>query len=92
MSTCRLRMNVDAEKIGASLLALLSLSSVAWSVDSGQIRIPARSATPLFAGQSGRQKSEIHFDPATALKRSEKYISPWPQKVNLECYWCVVNM
>jgi hypothetical protein len=33
-------MNVDAEKIGASLLA-------------------------LFAGQSGRQKSEIHFDPAT---------------------------
>jgi VWFA-related protein len=29
------------------------------------VRVPSRPATPLFKGKSGKQKTEIHFDPAT---------------------------
>jgi len=31
----------------------------------GQVHIPTRSAITLFKGQQGKQKTEIHFDPAT---------------------------
>ena len=31
----------------------------------GQIQVPKRAATPLFKGKQGRQRTEIHFDPAT---------------------------
>src|ERR1700733_9383792 len=31
----------------------------------GQVLIPTRSAITLFKGQQGKQKTEIHFDPAT---------------------------
>jgi VWFA-related protein len=30
-----------------------------------QVRIPSRASNPLFPGKQGRQKTEIHFDPAT---------------------------
>jgi VWFA-related protein len=30
-----------------------------------QVRIPSRASKPLFEGKPGRQKTEIHFDPAT---------------------------
>ncbi len=33
----------------------------------GQIQVPNRSATSLFQGQQGKQKTEIHFDPATGM-------------------------
>ncbi len=33
----------------------------------GQVHIPTRSAITLFKGQQGKQKTEIHFDPATGL-------------------------
>ncbi|HZP64624.1 MAG TPA: VWA domain-containing protein [Terriglobales bacterium] len=33
----------------------------------GQIQVPNRSATPLFKGKQGQQKTEIHFDPATRV-------------------------
>jgi VWFA-related protein len=33
----------------------------------GKIQIPNRSATSLFQGQQGKQKTEIHFDPATGM-------------------------
>jgi VWFA-related protein len=33
----------------------------------GQIQIPSRPATPLFQGEQGNQKTEIRFDPATAM-------------------------
>lgn len=33
----------------------------------GQIRIPDRASTPLFKGQPGQQRTEIHFDPATGM-------------------------
>ena len=32
-----------------------------------QIHIPNRAASPLFTGKQGKQKTEIHFDPATGL-------------------------
>jgi Ca-activated chloride channel family protein len=33
----------------------------------GPIRIPDRSSTPLFKGEQGQQRTEIHFDPATRM-------------------------
>ena len=30
-----------------------------------ELQIPARAVTPLFKGEQGKQKTEIHFDPAT---------------------------
>jgi len=33
----------------------------------GQIHIPSRRPTPLFEGKEGKQKTEIHFDPATHM-------------------------
>src|ERR1700722_9563828 len=32
-----------------------------------QIHVPNRPSTPLFQGEQGRQKTEIHFDPATRV-------------------------
>jgi VWFA-related protein len=32
-----------------------------------QIHIPSRRPTPLFEGKEGKQKTEIHFDPATHM-------------------------
>ena len=32
---------------------------------SGQIRIPSREASALFKGGQGKQRTEIHFDPAS---------------------------
>jgi VWFA-related protein len=32
-----------------------------------QIHVPNRPSTPLFQGEQGRQKTEIHFDPATGF-------------------------
>ena len=37
------------------------------SKDAERIHIPNRSANPLFEGSQGKQKTEIHFDPATGL-------------------------
>src|SRR5205085_428276 len=34
---------------------------------SGQVEIPNRPSAPLFRGQQGRQKTEIHYDPATHI-------------------------
>src|ERR1700676_5045519 len=33
----------------------------------GPIRIPDRSSTPLFKGEQGQQRSDIHFAPATGM-------------------------
>jgi hypothetical protein len=33
----------------------------------GQLHIANRASTPLFKGQQGKQKTEIHFDPATRM-------------------------
>jgi Ca-activated chloride channel homolog len=64
-------------------LALLLLNVVAWGqsrrvedattgkhdpqLATGQIRIPNRAPTSLFTGEQGKQRTEIHFDPATGL-------------------------
>jgi Ca-activated chloride channel family protein len=37
------------------------------SSSAGQIRIPNRPQKPFFQGQQGKQKTEIHFDPATGM-------------------------
>lgn len=56
----------------AVLLALLFSSAPArgqtlTQTESGPIRIPNRASTPLFSGNQGRQRTEIHYDPATHL-------------------------
>jgi Ca-activated chloride channel family protein len=65
----------------AGLIALLLLNGLTWgqklsgdpkehrpqSSKGGEVRIPNRSTEPLFRGQQGNQKTEIHFDPATGL-------------------------
>jgi VWFA-related protein len=33
----------------------------------GQLRVPNRAARPLFQGDQGKQKTEIHFNPATGI-------------------------
>jgi VWFA-related protein len=33
----------------------------------GQIRVPDRASTPMFKGEQGKQRTEIHFDPATGM-------------------------
>ena len=37
------------------------------SATNGQIQIPNRSSDSLFIGQQGKQRTEIHFDPATGV-------------------------
>ena len=34
---------------------------------SGQIHVPTRSSSPLFRGEQGKQRTEIHFDPTTHM-------------------------
>lgn len=34
---------------------------------SGEVRVPNRPAAPLFQGQQGKQRAEIHFDSATGM-------------------------
>jgi VWFA-related protein len=58
--------------ISTCVLALLAIPLVPGQViekaqTSGQVRIPERSATSLFQGQQGKQRTEIHFDAATGL-------------------------
>ncbi len=33
----------------------------------GQVRIPQRAVSPLFKGEQGKQRTEIHFDRATGV-------------------------
>jgi len=33
----------------------------------GEVRIPNRAATSLFKGEQGKQRTEIHYDPATGM-------------------------
>ncbi|MGZ4854665.1 MAG: hypothetical protein ACXVKH_05510 [Candidatus Angelobacter sp.] len=33
----------------------------------GRIEVPSRASSPLFKGQQGKQKTEIHYDPATRV-------------------------
>ncbi len=44
----------------AGLVAWLFLIFAA----AGQVRVPARSPKPVFEGRQGKQRTEIHFDPA----------------------------
>jgi hypothetical protein len=37
------------------------------SAITGQVQIPNRPSNSLFIGQQGKQRTEIHFDPATGL-------------------------
>ena len=66
----------------AGLLGFVLLNCLLWgqnlrdrtneSADShgatdGEVRIPNRAATSLFKGEQGKQRTEIHFDPATGM-------------------------
>ena len=63
--------------LALSLLALLSpaqsrkadyvATDQPSAAGAGPIRIPDRSFKPLFQGEQGQQRSEIHFDPATGM-------------------------
>jgi hypothetical protein len=52
------------EKQCLTTVGLLSLIVVTIAT-AAQVRIPNRPQTPLFEGHQGKQRTEIHFDPAT---------------------------
>src|SRR5258708_8605661 len=51
------------------LLSLLLLNAVVWAQvrNAKDVRIPDRATAPLFTGEQGKQKTELHFDPATGV-------------------------
>jgi Ca-activated chloride channel family protein len=49
-----------------TFLTALLLGALAYSA-AGQVRIPDRPGTSLFRGEQGKQRAEIHFDPATGM-------------------------
>lgn len=61
------------EKQCLTALGLLSLIVVTIPA-SAQIRIPNRPQTPLFEGQQGKQRTEIHFDPATDTVKLKLFV------------------
>src|SRR3954462_13114762 len=53
-------------------VALFTISTAAQtsqSKQSGRINIPNRPAEALFTGEQGKQRTDIHFDPATSMVR-----------------------
>lgn len=72
------RVHVQRFSMSVLLVSLLSSLTI-WGQDpeapkpeavhsaSEQLHIPNRLPTPLFQGEQGRQKTEIHYDPATGL-------------------------
>jgi VWFA-related protein len=63
--------SVAAVGLVSSILLAVSLQIQSGSIQNApvstdaQVRIPVRPQTPLFEGQPGKQRTEIHFDPAT---------------------------
>ena len=60
---------------------------------SAQIHVPDRPGKPLFAGEQGRQRTEIHYDPQTGLVRlslvvqdSNGYFIPDISRANVAVY------
>src|ERR1700692_3977373 len=55
----------------AGIIILGGFTPRAWGQDfkpsAGQIGIPNRAPTPLFKGEQGKQRTEIHFDRATEI-------------------------
>lgn len=51
----------------AGVLALVTAGAWAQSPSQDQVRIPNRPESPLFQGEQGNQKTEIRFDPQTAM-------------------------
>jgi hypothetical protein len=53
------------------IVMLLLFTPKAWGQNlksvAGQIGIPNRASTPLFKGEQGKQRTEIHFDRATEI-------------------------
>ena len=70
-------LNSIPTKINVSFALLLILFSGRWAAAqnlpkqeqpaSGVVRVPDRPAAPLFQGQQGKQRTEIHFDSATGM-------------------------
>jgi VWFA-related protein len=84
--------------LAAGLAAFTLLSSLALpqgqpSSPSPPIHVPNRPAKPLFAGEQGRQRTEIHYDPQTGLVRvslvvqdSNGYFIPDIRRANFAVY------
>jgi Ca-activated chloride channel family protein len=52
--------------VGAAGLLLLSFLNPLLATE-GKVRIPNRASGSLFKGEQGKQRTEIHYDPATGL-------------------------
>ena len=76
-----------------TLLSPLALPQGGPTSPSPQIHVPNRPGKPLFAGQQGRQRTEIHYDPKTGLVRlslvvqdSNGYFIPDIRRANFAVY------
>ena len=76
-----------------TLLSPLALPQGGPTSPSPQIHVPDRPGKPLFAGQQGRQTTEIHYDPKTGLVRlslvvqdSNGYFIPDIRRANFAVY------
>ena len=62
-------MRSKAKLTIAGMITLLPFTPRAWGQNlkpvAGQIGVPNRASAPLFKGEQGKQRTEIHFDPAT---------------------------
>ena len=84
--------------LAAGLAAFTLLNSLALpegepTSPSPQIHVPNRPGKPLFAGEQGRQRTEIHYDPKTGLVRlslvvqdSNGYFIPDIRSANVAVY------
>ena len=76
-----------------TLLSPLALPEGGPTSPSPQIHVPNRPGEPLFAGEQGRQRTEIHYDPKTGLVRlslvvqdSNGYFIPDIRRANFAVY------
>src|SRR3981189_1800011 len=62
-------MRSKAKLTIAGMITLLLFTPRAWGQNlkpvAGQIGVPNRVSAPLFKGEQGKQRTEIHFDPVT---------------------------
>jgi VWFA-related protein len=58
------KFNVDENPMTARLIIL---GTIAFFAAAAQVQVPSRPSIPLFKGAQGRQRTELHYDPATGI-------------------------
>lgn len=85
--------DLAAGLVAFALLSPLALPQGDATSPSPQIHVPNRPGKPLFVGQQGRQRTELHYDPQTGLVRlslvvqdSNGYFIPDIRRANFAVY------